>query len=171
VIQTKAIKPGKFDERAIFAALEAEAEKISHEIKADFEKTVATWNNKPVFERIVSVGPSSIDVLVGTDDQIYNWVDKGTRPHVIFAGAYTGKSNKTALVFPGTFTAKSIPGVISSRAGSKGGDRVVRPYVNHPGTEARKFDETIAKKWKTRYKRRMEAALKKGATASGHAAN
>lgn len=138
------------------------------DIIKDFEKTTATWKNKPVFEMQISLS-GGLQVEVYTEDEIYRYVDKGTKPHNIWPGFYTGKSDKKVLAFSSKSTPKTIPGVIGSSAGSVGAVDTFRPYVKHPGTKARRFSEEIQKKWQKIFKTRMEQALKQARIASGHA--
>jgi hypothetical protein len=133
----------------------------------DFQATTATWKHWVKFEKTVDLG-DPLRAAVYTDDEIYRYVNDGTEPHPIFAGIYTGKSNKRALAFPGTFSAKTAPRVIGSGAGASGGKTSVVPYVNHPGTEAREFDAVIQEKWTPRFKNTMEKALRDGARATGY---
>ena len=165
----KEIKAKRLKVDAFRLHLLNEMRKVGTEIKADFEKTTATWEHKPKFTVDVSLTRPGPQVMVGTDDEIYGYVSGGTKPHDIFAGIFTGKSRKRALAFPASSTPKTRPGQIGSWPGSRGGDTVVRPYVRHPGTKPRKFEEAIAKKWKPKFKRRMEAAMKQAVQKSGHA--
>jgi len=116
----------------------------------DFKVTTQTWQHKVAFD---IQEPSADRRVVGTDDDIYNYVSGGTKPHVIVA---RGK----ALVFPGGgFRPKTEVRVIGSGAGSKGGASVFRPKVNHPGTQAREFEETIAEKWRKELPVVMQRAI------------
>ena len=173
MIVAKAIKPGRFRSEAFTQAITAAANEAAKEIQKDFEATTKTWSHKPQFVKEVDTKTSPVQVLVGTDDEIYRYVDEGTKPHPIFAGIYTGKSNKKALRFQwggkGSYRAKTSPGVIGSKAGGPSGPFVAFPFVQHPGTKARNFDITIQKKWTPRFKRLMEQALSAGAKNSGHA--
>ena len=169
-ILVKEIKPSAMKVDAMALELVKGMREVGKEIQKDFEKTTKTWKHKPKFVQTFAIKPGvGPELLVGTDDEIYRYVDEGTKPHLIFAGIYTGKSNKKALAFPSKFGAKTKPGVIGSTAGMSGGPTVVRPYVSHPGTKARHFDKEIQKKWTKLYKRRMERAMAKAAKASGHA--
>ena len=168
-ILVKEIKPSKLKVDAMRLELLNEMRKVGTAVKKDYEKTTKTWKHKPKFEVDVSLKQPGPMLMVWTDDEIYGYVDKGTKPHLIFAGIYTGKSNKKALKFPSKFKPKTKAGVIGSTAGSSGGDKIVRAYVQHPGTKPRGFEEAIEKLWKTKYKRRMEGAMRKAARASGHA--
>jgi hypothetical protein len=172
MIVAKAIKPGRFRSEAFTQAITAAAKQAGNEIEKDFQATTKTWKHKVDFVKEIDIGVSPVQVLVGTDDEIYRYVDEGTKEHPIFAGIYTGKSDKKALVFPwggkGSYKAKTTPGVIGSQAGGSSGPIVAFPFVQHPGTKARNFDETIRKKWEPKFKRLMEQAFKTGARNSGH---
>lgn len=161
-ILVKAIKPGRLRQDRLRLELLNAVRRVGREVKSDFEATTATWKHQVKFEMVISLqgGPT---VLVGTDDPIYRYVDEGTRPHLIFA------KNAKSLAFPSAYTAKTTPRVIGSRAGGGSGEKVFRPYVEHPGTEARQLDQTIREKWEPKFKRAMEQAMKAGAKASGHA--
>lgn len=147
----------------MLAALNKAADDSANDILLDFELTTATWNHQPKFEKLVQVGPDEIAVLVGTDDEIYGYVDKGTKPHII-----APKKPGGVLAFPSGYTAKTRPNVASSSNGGSGGDTVFAAYVLHPGTEARNFDKVIQKDWEKKFKRRMEQAMSEAASASGH---
>lgn len=129
----------------------------------DFELSVSKWDRRPAFDKIVSVGPTSVDVLVGTDDPIYRYVSGGTKPHPIRA------KRARALHFRGVYRAKTTPGVIASQAGGASGPDVYAKSVMHPGTKPRHFEKQIAKKWRPKFKKLVQAALSEGARASGHA--
>lgn len=104
----------------------------------DFKATVRTWETKPVFTKDVSETGGEYVVTVGTNNQIYDWVDAGTKPHIIRARyapmlhfAYGGRP-------------KTRPGIIGSSAGAQGTNWVKVSYVLHPGTLKREFVRTIA---------------------------
>jgi len=169
-IVIKQIKPAALKQDAMRLELLNAMRKAGTQIKKDFEATTRTWEHKPKFEVVISLtGPGPV-VLVDTDDEIYGYVSKGTKPHEIWAGIYTGKSNKKTLAFPARSTSKTKPGFIGSFGGSRSSQTVVRPYVNHPGTKARNFDETIQKRRQTWFKGEMEKAMAKAAKASGYGA-
>lgn len=106
-------------------------------VKADFDKTVSTWEHKPDFK----ITEQSENFIVSTDDEVFGFVDLGTKPHVIVA------KRARVLRFATGGKPKTSPGKITSGSGSKGGDVVFRPRVNHPGTKARLFTQQIAKRW------------------------
>jgi len=164
----KQLKPSTLRQDRMRLALLNGMRAVGRDMRKDYERTTKTWDHKPKFEMLISLvgGPT---VLVATDDEIYGYVDEGTKPHTIFAGAYTGKSDKKVLAFPGTFSAKTIPGVLDSRPGRRGGATILRPYIRHPGSKARRFTKTIEKIWKPKFKRYMEQTMRDVRRASGHA--
>lgn len=157
----KAVKPSKMKVDAFRLSFLSATHKAEREIKKDFQLTTKSWNHQPVFESAVSLqgGPQ---VLVGTDDQVYGWVDNGTAPHVI--------SGNPMLVYKTTFISKTLPGVIGSRAGGKFGRYTKRKVVSHPGIEPRNFTKEIAKQWKPKFKKMMEDAMRDVVTKSGYKA-
>lgn len=163
MILAKAIKPKKLNDKAMHAVFVKEANSIADEIEKDFQKTTKSWNRKVRFVKIVAISKNKIEILVGTDDEIYRYVTEGTRPHVILP------KNAPALRFQRTYKAKTTPGVIGSSSGGSSGPTVFSSGVIHPGTKARNFDDAIAKRWKKRFKRRMEAAMREAVKVSGHA--
>lgn len=132
--------------RAVANALDGAAKGA----KIDFHATTTTWEHQPDF---AITEPSADRRVVGTDDEIYKFVTKGTKPHVIVA-------HGGGLAFPGGgFRPKSRPRVIGSNKGSKGGAVIVRPKVNHPGTAPREFEEAIAEKWRAELPKTMQRAI------------
>lgn len=163
MILTKAIKPRKLKKEVFRQEFEVEAEAISKDILLDFELTTATWKTKVKFERLVSVGPNSIDVFVGTDNKIYLYINDGTRGH------FVAPVRASALRFPKVYKAKSMPGVIASGSGGASGGFAYSKGHFVKGIKARKFDKTIQKMWRKKYKRRMEKALSRATKKSNHA--
>jgi hypothetical protein len=165
----KELKPATLRRDAFRPIFLNELRKAGRDIIADFKKTTATWDTDVKFEMQISLS-GGLSVEVYTENKIYGYVDKGTKgPYPIFAGIFTGKSNKKALAFSSQFAPKTIPGVIGSSAGARGSIDTVRPYVTHPGIKAREFSREIEKKWQTIFKRRMEKALSEARKACGHA--
>jgi hypothetical protein len=107
-------------------------------VKQDFEKTVKGWEHPVTF----AITTQGADRVITTDDEIWGYVDAGTRPHVIVA------KRARVLRFATGGSPKTAPGRITSGGGSKGGAVVFRPRVNHPGTKARLFSQQIAKLWR-----------------------
>ena len=141
--------------------LEAQLERDAAGIQTDYESTVATWEHQVEFQaRILSAGGTRV-AYVFTNDEIYKFVDKGTAPHIIMA-----KHRMRPLVFQTGYKAKTAPGTIGSRAGGPFGPTVRALVVHHPGTEARRFTETIQKKWEKDITRAMADVVKNAVISS-----
>ena len=166
----KGIKPKRFKSEAFLREMQAMMDRFGKDVKKDFEKTTATWKKKPKFETVTDTSAGEIAVLVATDDEIYKFTDEGTKPHPIFAGIYTGKSNKKTLAFSSTSRPKTTPNVIGSNPGVVGKRDTFVPFVQHPGTKARNFTKIIEAKWRRPFKRRAEAAMRKANKSAGHSA-
>ncbi len=63
--------------------IQKELKLYAKDVKLDFDATVATWDHKVKFETDVLVLPNIVSVKVWTTDEIYGYVDQGTKPHVI----------------------------------------------------------------------------------------
>ena len=160
----KQIKPKKLTQYAFrLEALNA-LRKTARGMKKEFEKTVSTWSKKPDFKTEISfTRKNEPSVLVGTDNEIYGYVNDGTEPHPIFP------VRAQMLRFQSGYKAKTSPKIIGSKAGGPFGEFVFRSYVEHPGTEPRDFDIEIQKMWQPRFKREMEKALSKARKKSNQA--
>jgi hypothetical protein len=123
---------------------------VMEEVVEDFEKTTATWDEEPEFH----VRDVRFRWSVWTDSEIYAYVDRGTRPHVI-----RPKRPGYPLAFQTGYTAKTVPRVIASRPGGASGPTVYAMEVHHPGTEAREFTATIYEKWADLFPDRVEEYL------------
>lgn len=166
VMQVKTIKPGKLNKAAMKRELHKAMMEAKKEILADFRKTTRTWKKKPKFEGAMDLsGPGPV-VIVGTDNEIYRYVDEGTKRHYIFPhGNYPLKFKSG---WKGSYRAKTKVRVIDSFSGGATGKTVRRMWVLHPGTEARRFADEIEKRRKPWYKSRMERAMRDAAKSSEH---
>jgi hypothetical protein len=172
VVLVKLIKPKRFKDDEVKRILRNAVRRAGTQVVNDFKLTTATWDHMVewIVRTHISQTLPSPSIEVWTEDPIYRYVDEGTKPHPIFAGIYTGKSDKKALSFPSAFAPKTKPRVLGSGAGMKGGPLTVVPYVQHPGTEAREFSKMIVEKRTPWFKREMEDALREAVQASGHQA-
>ena len=148
VIETKAIKPKKMRIDAIRIELEKAVTWEGDAIRKGYEKTTRTWRHKPTFEVIPEVTNDRVEVLVGTDDKIYKFIDEGTKV-------------RYATMSP-DWISKTTPRVIGSGAG-RGRVLFVRKDRPRPGIEAREFSKIIEKQRKKPFQRAMQEAMKKGA--------
>jgi len=163
------------------AAIVEDQLKMAKEIQEDFEKTVQTWKHKPKMQvRLkhpiklmadnatleIKVGPDPLD----SDTEIFTYVDLGTRgPYPI---PKVGNTTAKPLYFqwggPGSYKAKTKPRVLGSTGGGPSGPMVSFKRVMHPGIEARKFSETIARRWGQLSRKYLPKTMNKVVLASGH---
>lgn len=103
-----------------------------------FESATSTWSkkSKPTVKDSVNVSTSFILETMVTgwvevEGEIFDYVNRGTRPHMIFA------KNAKALRFQSGYTRKTAAHpAIAAQPGGPHGDYVYRRAVHHPGTEA-----------------------------------
>lgn len=139
-----------FEGNRLKQAIVSAAKSCAAGAKVDFKTTTRTWEHQPEFQA-VQQGDS---FLVGTDDTIYGYVNKGTKPHLILP------RRGRRLTWLGTnYRAKTTPGRIGSTRGGNDNTIVWARKVHHPGTEARNFDTAIRDKWAKIMPQRIEQAL------------
>jgi hypothetical protein len=117
---------------------------VEKEALTAFRKPTSTWHHKPAFEGLSEQRGDGFTLVVGTDDKVYNMLDKGTRPHII-----RPKGPGYPLAFQwggkGSFAAKTKPSSLDSWAGSQSGGAKFFMHVHHPGTKPRKWSKMISK--------------------------
>lgn len=150
-MKMKAIIPKRllFDVSKLSRAIDNTLDSAAKAVQVDFEVTTQTWTNKPDF--VIDEAPGKRTVY--TADEIYHYVNDGTRPHIIAA------KNKKMLAFGVPHGAKTTPKVIGSGSGSKGSTMVFKKQVKHPGTQAREFTTVIADKWQKELPRLLQRAI------------
>lgn len=163
VVKVKVLKPATLKIKEMRLELLNGLRSAARAVERDYKLTTATWEHQPKFETIIAMGKGKAEFLVGTDDEIYRYVDEGTKPHMIFP------VNAQRLRFQGGYSAKTQPGVIGSSASSTSGGVIYSKGVFHPGTKARRFSEVINKKHERLFKDRMHEAMRKARAKSGHA--
>lgn len=141
-VRLQAIRPRKqpaYDLAAFNRAVQVALDDTARAILKDFERTVKTWKRKPEFylSTRFRVGSRNVEIIVGTDNIIYGYVNDGTRAHII-----RPKRSKV-LRFQSKYRSKTMPNQTFSRAGGGSGGFVFAQKVNHPGTKARNFDKVI----------------------------
>ena len=169
MIAVKAIIPKKVNVKAMNDAWLDEMTKFGKFIIKDFEGVVRPWHEpKPEFQlvrQMTAEGSKLIVRVVGPEEGRKKWayVNFGTRAHTIRA------RNAKTLAFPSVYHSGSTPGKKFTIAASSSGPTVYASEVQHPGTEARRFDLVIAEDNQKPYEEWMKAAAPRVAEASGHA--
>ena len=139
---------------------------IAPEIRLQFRAIVDNWDHKPKFITKVRRSRDEMGVelrVAGKDAKIWHFVSRGTKPHDI-----SPKKPGGVLAFqwggPGSYKPKTTQGPSWGGPGTvTGGEPTFRTHVHHPGTEAREFEEAIAKTYSKRFHAKMSAAIRRGA--------
>jgi len=172
VVAIKEIKAERLKTQPMNRLLRNAVRRYGRVILKDMEALTSTWNEQPEYKVVTHVTERvpSPSVEVYTTDQRWKWIDKGTKPHAIWAGAYTGKSRARTLAFPSIFSPKSRPNKLRAYRGKSGGKTIFRPYVEHPGTKPRNWTRLLEKRHEKRFRREMEKAMVEAGRASGASA-
>jgi hypothetical protein len=162
-IRLDVIKSGKQPTTQEYVtAMKTAVQKSANLTKRDLESTTRTWTHKPKFAVIVEENASLYSVFAGTNDQIYRYVDEGTKAHDI-----KPKRSKY-LRFSSGYKAKTRVGIIGSQEGGSFGDNVFSEKgVRHPGFAGRHFIDLIAKRRQTTIDQETDQALAKVARKQG----
>ena len=140
-----------FDAKKLVRGLANGMDALAEGILVDFEVTTQTWEHQPEFA-ITKL--NAVDRVIGTTDRIYGFVNDGTPPHLIYP------KNGRALTFMGPYRAKTRPAQIRSYKGATGNTiTYTRAPVQHPGTDARSFDQAIKNKWVRRSQETVQRAV------------
>lgn len=140
-------------------ARDAISKALDNEVKPALIKShnlvVANWEHKPKFQTRKDIKTDKISMTVfpvGPNTKIYIFVDQGTKPHII------EPKKAPRLVFQTGYKSKTLarPARTVSGGGVATGPTVYAKKVNHPGSEAREFSETIAGDIEPDFKRIIE---------------
>lgn len=164
MITFKTISPKAFNAGALEKELKKAQREWMTKVVKEYQGTTKHWKHKVPFTGRMSERGFVTTTEVGTDDEIYGYVDKGTPPHTI-----RPKSAGGVLAFPSVSAPKTKPGSLKSGKGKYGGPTVFTRKVRHPGTKARDFSGQIKKKMEPVLESDMQTAMGRGAKKSGHA--
>lgn len=119
----------------------------SDDIQSTGRDAVREWRNKPNFGETVYNGQDRIEFLIKPTGsrkvvQIFQYVDLGTKRHLIFPKLPGGM-----LKFRTGYSARTQPiAKYNVGTGQSFGSWASKAYVNHPGNKARLFLQTFAEK-------------------------
>lgn len=169
VIKFNPIIPGPLNAAAFDKEVRKAVDEVGRRMKQEFERPVATWNNRPTFRMQDINAGSSVGVEVYTEHDIFAWVSEGTNGpggswYPIFP------RNASRLAYQISYRSKTVPGSLTASSGGKYGAWVVRKSVRHPGIQqAREFDVQVADISLPVLVKRVEQALDSARSQSGHA--
>lgn len=104
-----------------------------------YRRTTSNWEHRPEFIYTVEASGTVVVMEAGTNDEIYTYVDLGTRPHTITP------RGPWMLRFQEGYKPKTKPGALRSGRGGPTGAFVRAKSVEHPGIKPRGFTKRIPK--------------------------
>lgn len=171
-IRMDTVLPAPLNTKAMDNVIRDDLRKMGRGIKKDLAKTTATWDTPVNFQMRTKNKKGILEMEVrpkpGTKgEEIFNYVDRGTKPHTI-----EPKKPGGVLSFmwggPGSYKAKTKPRVIGSTSGGATGAMVAFTKVKHPGTRARKFSDSIARRWAQLSRKFLPKTMSVVVKVSGH---
>lgn len=121
----RSISPSLLDPNLFRKAFEDASREMEKDVKGAFIDATSGWKHKPVWRGYVRLTADDIYISVGTADQIFKFVDEGTKAHVIRP-----------------VKAKMLHWVDTA----SGEDRFAKE-VHHPGTKAQNISKEIREIW------------------------
>lgn len=155
-IQFRPIKTKKYSAPEVLREVKKALDYEGRVERTMFESTTKTWRRKVKFVSVVVAGGGIAAVATGTDDKIYQYVNDGTRAHII------RPVRARVLRFRTGYRSKTSPRVIGSHKGGASGPYRFAMRVRHPGTKARRFDDEIQKRRKQPFAKLVQDAITKG---------
>lgn len=123
-------------------------------VKRELSLPTKRWKHTVVFYDRSASGAQSSGVDVGTENKIYGYVDRGTRPHII------RPKKAKSLAFNSVFRAKTKPDSLNSAVGSSKPPKVYAQEVRHPGTRARGFTKLVLRRSRLRFAKNVDKAVR-----------
>lgn len=155
-ISVKVIVPkNKFkDKKWVEGVADAMKTKTAPKLKALFRKSTFGWSKHPSFRQTLTRRAFSLSMEVYTDDEKYGLLNAGSPRHDIPA-------KKGFLRFRPGYRSATTPGQLQSRRAYRSGKYVGAGRVDHPGFEARKFDELVAKEYAPQFRDDIQDGINK----------
>jgi hypothetical protein len=144
-VQKAAARIREIDE-LVRTAVYTGLQNASDDIMSTSRDVVARWKNKPDFGDDFTVTRDRIECLIKPKGSrkvisIFKYVDKGTKPHLIFP-----KTPGGSLFFRSGYSARTkAVAKYNVGSGQSFGAWIQSKGVAHPGNDARLFMETFAK--------------------------
>lgn len=134
----------------------------SDDLQSTGRDTVREWKNKPDFGETVYNGLDRIEFVIKPKGnkrviQIFQYVDKGTKPHIIMPKIKGGM-----LKFRLGYSARTMPvAKYNIGTGQSFGAWVTKQQVFHPGSKPRNFLEHYLKELIPSFQQRIQMEINK----------
>lgn len=155
-IRFKAFKAEYYDEKAFESAAEAILDQTERDFRSKFGQSVDGWEHRVAFRGRRDMTGQHARLVYGTNDDIYTFVSKGTKPHEIKPKKKGGR-----LRFQKGHRAKTRRGSLQSGSGGRSGEAVFAGKVKHPGSEPRDFDKTVVKQVQPKFEGYVREEIEK----------
>ena len=150
----KFIDPGKINIQAFRRELAKAIKDQKDELAGDLDKVTRTWEHDVKFKIDVKDSGDKIEGSISTDDEIFGYVENGTRSHWVRPRHRNG-----VLAFKKNYRAKTRSGLIGSTQGGASGSTVFSRGHKVSGIKGRKFFNAIYTIRQAGFKRRMQKAF------------
>jgi hypothetical protein len=148
------IKKNHLDPKTMGKILSSFLDKAALSVQDDLAKPAKTWTKQP---RIIIKSTSFLVREIYTENQIYQWLNDGTRKNYPIPKNLVGSK---MLRFQEGYKAKTRVRVLGSSGGGKFGKVVFRKRVIHPGITARHWVDEVVKKWERKLPKDLRNAIK-----------
>lgn len=133
-------------------ALKKGLDQTAQETRAVLQNLVDQWDHDVEFD---VKAPKENERDIATEDDIYRFVDEGTKPHII------APKNARMLRFTVGGSPRTAPNSLTVGPASRGGRPVFARKVRHPGSKARRFSRNVAKKAQKWLKQSLDDAFER----------
>lgn len=131
------------------------------DIRFLFNSTTQGWKTRPRFFGKTNYTRYRMEATVYTTNKNYVRLNAGALPHII----RPRKRNRGGfLSFRTGYLSSTSPRSLTSRAYQRSGEYVSAQTVQHPGFDAREFDETVAEAYRPSFEENVQNAIDRAAS-------
>lgn len=153
----KFIDPGKINIQAFRREMNKAIKEQRDVLSEDLNRITRTWEHEVKFKIDMKDSVDKIEGAISTDDEIFGYVEKGTRSH------WVPKTGYARMRFHSGYRAKTRPGLIGSTQGGGYGPFWFSKRHKVKGIKGREFLKAIYLVRQAGFKRRMEKAFEEAA--------
>lgn len=168
-VRFRSLHPKQWSMKEVSQELLRELDNIMFLALTDLRTLTSTWQHKPTFKVLRRLYPgvqsASALVQIGTDDEIFHYVNDGTPAHSIEPKSPVSPRNPnrpSALATRAGYRAKTRPGSRRPSSGGHFGEVIFKPGVWHPGIEPRNFMGSLQRDMQNEMNRRIPLAIERG---------
>lgn len=161
-----AVPMGGLSSELLLEGLKGSVQETLDDMQTDYDRFTSEWTEPPVFWQSIRFTGGEIVGTVGTDDQVFNWVNNGTQGGYLIPESPPADTKDGNLHYQEDFEPQTVPHSMDfNPGGGKSGDWISPYQVEHPGIEGRHWDELIQYMYQPlqaeRVRRHLTVALEK----------